>query len=91
MGLVGYGAVGRLMAGYLVAFGSEVIAYDPYVRDDPAPATLVDLEILMKRADVVSIHARLTEETYHLIGRTELSLMKPGSDPCQYRPERSGR
>ena len=79
VGLVGYGAVGRLMAGYLVAFGSEVIAYDPFVQGDPAPATLVDLETLMQRSDVVSVHARLNEETHHLIGRTELSLMKPGA------------
>jgi D-3-phosphoglycerate dehydrogenase len=79
VGLVGYGAVGRLMAGYLAAFGSKVIAYDPYVRGDPAPATLVNLRTLMKRSDVVSIHARLTEETHHLIGRAELSLMKPGA------------
>ena len=79
VGLVGYGAVGRLMAHYLVAFGSNVIAYDPFVSGDPAPATLVDLKTLMRQSDVVSVHARLTEETYHLIGREELSLMKPSA------------
>ncbi|MBN2476394.1 MAG: 2-hydroxyacid dehydrogenase [Pirellulales bacterium] len=77
VGLVGYGAVGRLMAGYLHAFGSRVIACDPYCQGDPAPAELVDLETLMKESDVVSIHARLTEETYHLIGKEQLALMKP--------------
>ncbi len=79
VGLVGYGAVGRLVAGYLEAFGSRIIACDPYCAGDPAPAELVDLETLMKESDVVSIHARLTEESHHLIGRAELALMKPGA------------
>ena len=79
VGLVGYGAVGRLVAGYLQAFGSRIIACDPYCTGDPTPAELVDLETLMKESDVVSIHARLTEESHHLIGRRELALMKPGA------------
>jgi D-3-phosphoglycerate dehydrogenase len=77
VGLVGYGAVGRLVAGFLRAFGSRIIAYDPYSEDDPSPAELVDLRTLMKESDVVSIHARLTEESHHLIGEGEISLMKP--------------
>ncbi len=77
VGLVGYGAVGRLVAGYLAAFGSRVIAFDPYCRGDPAPAALVDLETLLRESDVISIHARLTDESYRLIGAKELALMKP--------------
>jgi len=77
VGLVGYGAVGRLMAGYLAAFGSRVLAYDPYCRSDPAPAKLVELAALLAESDIVSIHARLTKENYHLIGEKELALMKP--------------
>ena len=79
IGLVGYGAVGRLVAGYLHAFGSRIVAFDPYCTEDPAPAELVDLDMLMKLSDVVSVHARLTEESHHLIGRRELALMKPGA------------
>jgi len=79
VGLVGYGKVGRLVAGYLQAFGSRIIAFDPFCQGDPSPAELVDLETLMRESDVVSIHARLTDDTYHLIGEIELSLMKPGA------------
>jgi len=79
VGLVGYGAVGRLVAGYLEAFGSKIIAHDPFPPDDPAPAVMVDLETLMSESDVVSIHARLIEETHHLIGKKALSLMKPSA------------
>jgi len=79
VGLVGYGAVGHLVAGYLHAFGSRILAYDPFAEGDPSPAELVDLETLMRESDVVSIHARLTEETHHLIGEKELALMKPSA------------
>jgi D-3-phosphoglycerate dehydrogenase / 2-oxoglutarate reductase len=77
VGLVGYGAVGRLVAGYLQAFGSRVVAFDPYCNGDSAPAELVDLPTLLKDSDVVSIHARLCEETHHLIGADQLAQMKP--------------
>jgi D-3-phosphoglycerate dehydrogenase len=79
VGLVGYGAVARLVAGYLQALGSRIIAYDPFFRGDPQPATLVDLPTLLRESDVISVHARLTEENYHLIGRNELALMKPSA------------
>ena len=77
VGLVGYGAVGRLVAGYLQAFGSRIIAFDPFCQGDPAPAKLVDLETLMRESDVISVHARLTPETNHLIGERQLAMMKP--------------
>lgn len=76
VGLVGYGAVGRLMAGYLTAFGSRVIAFDPYCQGDPSPATLVDLDTLLAESDVVSLHARLTKDNHHLIGQRQLAQMK---------------
>jgi D-3-phosphoglycerate dehydrogenase len=77
VGLVGYGAIGRLVAHYLEAFGSRILAFDPYCQGDPAPAVLVDLPTLMKESDVVSLHARLSPETHHLIGAAELAMMKP--------------
>lgn len=77
VGLVGYGAVAHLVAGYLKAFGSKIIAFDPYFAGDAGEAELVDLEFLMKNSDVVSLHARLTDESYHLIGNEELAMMKP--------------
>jgi D-3-phosphoglycerate dehydrogenase / 2-oxoglutarate reductase len=77
VGLVGYGAVARLLAGYLHAMGSRIIAYDPFAGSDTAPAQMVDLDTLMQESDVVSIHARLLPETHHLVGEKQLQLMKP--------------
>jgi D-3-phosphoglycerate dehydrogenase len=76
VGLVGYGAVGRLVAHYLEAFGSRIVAYDPYFQGDPAPAQLVSLDELLRQADVISLHARLTPENQHLIGAREFARMK---------------
>ena len=67
----------RLLAGYLQAMGSRIIAYDPFVSGDTAPAEMVDLDTLMRQSDVVSIHARLSAETHHLVGDKQLRLMKP--------------
>jgi D-3-phosphoglycerate dehydrogenase len=79
VGLIGYGAVGQLVAGYLQAFGSQIIAYDPFFKGDPKSAELVDLKTLMETSDIVSVHARLTSENYHLVGEKELSWMKPNA------------
>ena len=76
VGLVGYGAVGQLVAHYLQAFGSRVLAYDPFFAGDPTPATLVELPELLQQSDIISLHARLTADNHHLIGRRELQQMK---------------
>lgn len=77
VGLVGFGSVAQLVAGYLQAFGSRVIAFDPYFKGDPGQVELVDLATLMRQSDVISVHARLTDESYHMIGQQQLALMKP--------------
>ncbi len=77
VGLVGYGSVAQLVAGYLTALGSRVIAFDPFFQGNAASTELVDLETLLRESDVVSLHARLTEESRHLIGPDQLRIMKP--------------
>ena len=82
VGLVGYGAIGRMVARILQAFGSEVIAFDPYA--DPASLAedgvgVVPLDELLRRSAVVSLHARLTPETTHMIDARALSLLPHGA------------
>lgn len=76
VGLIGIGNVGHLVAGYLRAFGCAVIAYDPYVEAADG-IELCGLRAVMERADIVSVHARYTVDTHHLIGASELAWMKP--------------
>lgn len=80
-GIVGLGSIGRTLAQILGGFGMRVLAYDPY--PDPAfvnasGVELVPLDLLLRQADVVSLHAPLVPETHHLIDAERIALMKPG-------------
>ncbi|MFF8844189.1 2-hydroxyacid dehydrogenase [Streptomyces sp. NPDC015127] len=82
VGLVGYGAIGSIVARVLRAFGSHVLVADPYT--DPAAAAadgveVVDLDDLLRRSTVVSLHARLTPETRHLLNEDNLKLLPEGA------------
>jgi D-3-phosphoglycerate dehydrogenase len=80
VGVVGLGRIGVLFAQRMAAFGTRLIAYDPYVQ--PARAAqlgvrLVGLEELLRDSDFISIHLPKTPETLGLIGDKELRLVKP--------------
>ncbi|MDQ7028640.1 MAG: NAD(P)-dependent oxidoreductase [Ardenticatenia bacterium] len=82
LGLVGFGRVGGEVARRARGLEMHVIAYDPYTPVERARAMGVELctlEELLQRADFVSLHVPLTEETRHLINAQTLALMKPGS------------
>ncbi|MGB9376387.1 MAG: phosphoglycerate dehydrogenase [Mycobacteriales bacterium] len=81
VGVVGLGRIGVLFAQRMSAFGTRLIAYDPYVQ--PARAAqigvrLVALDELLAESDFISIHLPKTPETLGLIGERELTLVKPG-------------
>jgi glycerate dehydrogenase len=77
LGVVGYGELGRATAGLAEAFGMQVlIAARPGEAPDTRPGR-VPLEALLERADVISLHCPLTEQTRGLIGAAELARMKP--------------
>lgn len=80
LGIVGFGNIGRELAGLCQPFGMDLIAADPY--PDPAAATahgvqLVELNDLMARADYVCVTCALTAQTRHLINADRLARMKP--------------
>ena len=79
-GTVGLGRIGREVAGRAQAFGMQVIAYDPYISANAAEKIgirLVDRETLFQASDYISVHTHLNAETYHSIGASEFSLVKP--------------
>ena len=79
LGIVGTGHIGAEMARLGKGIGMEVIAwtFNPSeARGRELGVRFVDLEELLRTADVVSLHVKLTEETHHLIGAKELGLMK---------------
>jgi phosphoglycerate dehydrogenase-like enzyme len=81
IGIVGLGAIGSRMAQFATqGFNMKVLAYDPYITEARAQqfnARLVDLEMLFRESDIVSIHVPLNDETRHMIGEKLLRLMKP--------------
>jgi D-3-phosphoglycerate dehydrogenase len=72
-GLVGLGAVGRALRWRLSGLGLRVIAYDPY--HDEAQHSLDDL---LAEADIVSLHAPVTEDTTGMIGAKQFAAMRDG-------------
>ena len=76
IGIVGFGAVGQLVYKFLSSFGCQFIIYEPYLKELPVNEKKVELEELLKESDIVTIHMRLTDKTYHMIDDKELRLMK---------------
>ena len=82
LGIVGFGRIGRAVCAKALAFGFEVLAYDPFVSSEQAAeagARSVDLETLLRESDFVTLHSPLTPDTENLIGGAELALMKEDS------------
>ena len=80
LGIVGLGNSGRELARLVAPFAMRVLAHSSHI--DPAEAAalgvpLVSLEELLREADFVSLHARLSDETRRMIGAKQLALMKP--------------
>jgi D-3-phosphoglycerate dehydrogenase len=79
VGLIGYGAIGARVARILRAFDASVLVYDPYASPSSAVSFVSTLDELLSRSFVVSLHARLTPETRHLIDAAALARMPHGS------------
>src|SRR5436305_2448210 len=83
LGVVGVGNIGRAVVRRARAFGMRVLGSDPV----PPPASfaeetglgIVPLRELLAEADFVSLHCDLNPTSFHLIGRTELAVMKPSA------------
>ena len=80
LGIVGLGAIGRRVARQALGFGMRVVAADPHLASPgDAQIELTTLEDLLARADVVTLHTRLSAATTHLIDARAISLMKRGA------------
>lgn len=82
IGIVGLGRIGKRMAHISRNLFKHVIAFDPYIIDGDFPAYVERVsskEELFKRADVVSLHTPLNDDTKGIVNASVLNLMKPGS------------
>jgi D-lactate dehydrogenase len=81
-GIFGTGRIGRVAAQILRGFGMKVLAFDPFPSHEWAKEHSVqytDARTLARECEVISLHTPLTPETYHIIRRETLELMKPGT------------
>jgi D-lactate dehydrogenase len=81
-GIFGTGKIGRVAAQILRGLGMEVLAFDPFPSPDWAKdygVEYTDAKTLARECEVISLHAPLTPETYHIIRHETLELMKPGT------------
>src|SRR5688572_28326606 len=82
LGIVGLGRIGRVVAGRARALGMTIVAYNPFIAPDQAhdlEIELASLEEVYSRADFLTVHTPLTNETRGLIDREVLSRMKHGA------------
>jgi len=82
-GLVSFGSIPRRVAELLKPFGMTLIAYDPFVSDEVFKTAGVEraesLEDLLSCCDYISVHTPLSPQTKHMIGKAQLSRIKPGA------------
>ncbi len=82
IGLIGLGRIGRRVADLLQILDCAVVAHDPYATDadaDRYKVQLVSLDELMRRSDIVSVHAPNLPSTHKMIGGEQLALMPDGA------------
>jgi D-lactate dehydrogenase len=80
VGVVGTGAIGRVFARIMLGFGCRVVAFDPVPNEETRALGVeyVELQMLFRSSDIVSLHAPLTPATHHLVDDRALGAMKPG-------------
>ena len=81
LGLIGCGTIGSIVADRALGLKMKVIAYDPFLTEQRAVDLGVEkvaLEDLLARADFITLHTPLTEETRNILSRAALARTRPG-------------
>jgi D-3-phosphoglycerate dehydrogenase / 2-oxoglutarate reductase len=82
IGIIGLGAIGKLLARRLAGFDCHLLAYDPYPDQAFAASnqvTLLPLDEILPQAEIISLHMPLLPETHHLVNQDFLAKMKKGA------------
>ena len=87
LGIVGYGRLGTMVSRFAHAFRMKVIATDPQPIADGWVEQMAP-DALLERADIITLHVHLNEETRGMIGRDQFARMKPGA--CLVNTSRGG-
>lgn len=77
VGIIGTGKIGRVFADICKGFGMKILAYDKYPNSS-LDIEYTSLDELFKKSDIISLHCPLNDESYHLINKESIALMKKG-------------
>ena len=77
VGIVGTGKIGRVFSDICRGFGMNILAYDKFPAKD-SPLTYVSLDEIWEKADIISFHCPLTDETKHMVNAESIAKMKKG-------------
>ena len=78
LGIIGFGNIGKSLAKKALALDMTVLAYDPYVKETDMNLEIVDLDMLLKRADIISLHIPHADSTHYIIDAEAIAKMKDG-------------
>ncbi|MCU0290742.1 MAG: hydroxyacid dehydrogenase [Thermoanaerobaculaceae bacterium] len=78
LGLVGIGRIAQEVARRAAAFGMRVLAYDPFVKESDVAIMVPTLKELFEKADYISMHTPLTDDTRGMINKDTIAQMKDG-------------
>lgn len=90
LGIIGLGSVGVLLSNAAISLGMQVLGYDPFISINSAwglsssVQRVTTIDELFQKADYISIHVPLTENTKHLINQKALEKMKKGVKVCNF-------
>ncbi len=79
LGIIGFGAIGQMVARFMAGFNCEIIAYDPYPNIKLAKelnVRLTDIDEVFERADIITLHVPYNKETHNLVNMNRLVQMK---------------
>jgi D-3-phosphoglycerate dehydrogenase len=82
LGVIGAGNIGSIVCSRAKGLQMRVVAFDPFLTEERAAeigVEKVDLDTLLKRADIVTLHTPLTDDTRGIIGAEALAKMKKGA------------
>ena len=81
LGVVGLGRIGKDVAKKAIGLGMNILGYDPYIIKDRVENTnikVTDLDTVLKESDFITFHIPINDETRHIIGEKQFSMMKDG-------------
>ena len=81
LGLIGCGNIGAIVVGLAIGLRMKVLVFDPYISAERASeigAVKVNFDQLLSRADVISLHVPLNDETRDILNESAFSKVKPG-------------